>query len=181
MNTVEHLQTGTSGPPDAEVFKAAFRRWPTGVAVVTAVDADGPFGLTVSSLASVSAEPPVVSLSVSGRSTSATRLLAADRFSVHVLPASRADVAIAFATSDGRRFAPDQGWRTDESGEPVLESALVHLTCALRTVVPVGESRLLVADIEDVALGPGADPLVHVDRTYRQPGVVVRTGLPRAG
>lgn len=180
MNIVEHLQTGTSGPPDAEVFKAAFRRWPTGVGVVTAVDAGGPFGLTVSSLASVSAEPPVVSLSVSGRSTSATRLLAAHRFSVHVLPASRADVAIAFASADGRRFASDHGWRADESGEPVLESALVRLACALRTLVPVGESRLLAADVQDIRLGPDATPLVHVDRTYRRPGAAVPTDLSRA-
>ena len=164
----------------AEVFKATFRRWPTGVGVVTGVDADGVFGLTVSSLASVSAEPPVVSLSVSGRSPSATRLLASDRFAVHVLPASRADVAIAFATPDGRRFADEHGWRTDGGGQPVLDGALARLTCSLRTLVPVGESRLLVADVEDIALGPDVEPLVHVDRTYRQPGATVPTGLPRA-
>lgn len=164
----------------AGAFTAAFRRLPTGVSVVSAVDADGPFGMTVSSLASVSAGPPVVSLSVSGGSATAARLLASERFSVHLLPASRADVAIAFAAVGGHRFAAEHGWSLDEAGAPVLAGALADLRCVLRTVVPVGESRLIVADVERIALGPDAEPLVHVDRTYRRPGAAVPTGLPRA-
>ena len=47
-----------------ELLKAAFRRYPTGVAVISAAGPDGLVGLTASSVASVSLDPPALSFSV---------------------------------------------------------------------------------------------------------------------
>ncbi|MFF3601755.1 flavin reductase, partial [Kitasatospora indigofera] len=66
-------------------FKAAFRRHPAGVAVITAEGPDGPVGLTASSVSSVSAEPPVLVFSVTTKAGSAGHVLAATTCIVHLL------------------------------------------------------------------------------------------------
>lgn len=50
---------------DVDTFKAAFRMHPAGVAVITTDSGDRPAAMTVSSLASVSTEPPMVVFSLS--------------------------------------------------------------------------------------------------------------------
>ena len=50
---------GFSSSLSADEFKALFRGHPGGVAVITADAGDGPVALTATSVASVSAEPPL--------------------------------------------------------------------------------------------------------------------------
>lgn len=160
------------GTPDVDAFKEAFRRYPSGVVLVTA-DVEGPggvvapVGLTASSLASVAADPPALSFSVSG-GRSADAVATAEAVSVHVLPDTRADLATAFATSGAPRFTPEQGWTRTVDGAWRLTDALATLSGPVVAVVPVGSSRLLVVQVADVDLGPRSAPLVHHDRTYRR-------------
>lgn len=56
--------------PMTEAFREAFRRHPAGVAVITADPGNQPVAMTVSSLISVSAAPPVVAFSLSTKSAS---------------------------------------------------------------------------------------------------------------
>ena len=54
----------------AEQFRFAFRSHPAGVAVVTADAGDGPVAMTVSSVASISIDPPTLMFSASAISSS---------------------------------------------------------------------------------------------------------------
>ncbi|GAA1583623.1 flavin reductase family protein [Actinoplanes couchii] len=143
-------------------FKTAFRRYPTGVAIIAAA---GPVGLTASSVASVAADPPALSFSVmDGRSARA--ILGAPSFTVNLLSAAHLDLARDFARSGGPRFTPDQGWDTLPTGEPVLPGALASLRAAPLHLVPVGDSTVVVAGVIEVLLGPPGGRLVHHDRTF---------------
>ena len=71
----------------AEGFKAAFREHPAGVALITANTAEGPVGLTASSVASVALDPVALTFSVTRATGSAGGLLSADTFLVHLLDA----------------------------------------------------------------------------------------------
>jgi Flavin reductase like domain len=52
-------------PSVADVdFRHFMRHWPTGVAIVTTADADGPVGCTVNALMSLSVEPPLLIVSL---------------------------------------------------------------------------------------------------------------------
>ena len=70
MRGSEQAATGAEHHPgqiaiEPAAFKDVFRKVPTAVAIVTAMTPDGtPVGLTVGSFASVSLDPPIVSLSV---------------------------------------------------------------------------------------------------------------------
>ena len=74
------------------------------VTVVTAADHDGPHGATVSSLASVSLQPPLISIALDRRSNLLTRILGSGRFGVSVLGCAQDHVATLFASRGADRF-----------------------------------------------------------------------------
>lgn len=69
--------------PSKERFLSAFGNHPSGVALITADAGDGPAGLTATSVASVSADPPMVMFSASVGSSSTPVVLAARTVVVH--------------------------------------------------------------------------------------------------
>lgn len=148
-------------------FKAAFRRYSAGVSIITARTAEGWVGLTASSVASVSADPPMVSFSMPATGNTAGRIVAATTVGIHLLPVSRVDLAADFARRGGPRFTPEQGWQVDDAGELHLPDALATLTGTPRVVLPAGASSLVVVDLHAVSVGPMAEPLTYQDRTFR--------------
>lgn len=148
-------------------FKAAFRLHPAGVALLVAAGEDGPVGMTASSVASVSADPPLLSFSVAKRSSSARVLTSSEMLRVVLLGTHQTALARAFATSGADRFTPQQGWVDDPAGVPDLPDAPARLLAGVRRVVPAGESWLVLAQVERVTFGAAAPPLLYVDRAYR--------------
>ncbi|MBN9158322.1 MULTISPECIES: flavin reductase family protein [unclassified Microbacterium] len=149
-----------------EKFKGAFRHHPAGVALVTGVAPDGPVGLTLSSVASVSADPAVLVFSVTRATGSAGGILSAPSALVHFLVAGQEPIADAFARSGQPRFTPEQGFRTLPTGEPFLPSARVAVRGTIRETHPVGPSSLVLLDVLDVIEGTPGAPLLYVDRHY---------------
>ncbi|MEV8511780.1 flavin reductase family protein [Dactylosporangium sp. NPDC051484] len=148
-----------------ELFKAAFRGYPTGVAVISVMGPDGPAGLTASSVASVSLAPAALSFSVMD-SPSAMVITAADRLVVNLLGAAHAGLAHDFARPGGPRFTEDQGWDSLPTGEPVLRGAQAALRCVPLHRLPVGSSTVVVAEVVGVVLGPAADRLIYHERRF---------------
>jgi flavin reductase (DIM6/NTAB) family NADH-FMN oxidoreductase RutF len=161
----------------AEDFKAAFRNHPAGVSVVTADPGDGPVGLTATSVFSVSANPPLLVFSLSGRSSSAPALRRAETVVVHLLGADQLDLARTFSTSGIDRFADTSTWTRLVTGEPVLPSANAWLRGRIvdqmeagdSTVVAVQVLQVKIPDAESRAAGK-SHPLVYHDRTWHQLG-----------
>lgn len=147
-------------------FKAAFRRHPAGVAVITAEGPEGPVGLTASSVASVSAVPPVLVFSVTTSAGSAGNILAAPTCVVHLLRSENVEIARSFAVSGAPRFVPEQGWTTRGTGEPVLPDAVVMMRCKIIDTVPVGASTLVIAEVLEIDEGVEGSPLVYHDRNF---------------
>lgn len=151
-------------------FKAAFRGYPTGVAVICAAGPDGPVGLTASSVASVSLAPPALSFSVMD-SPSARVIAAAPSLVVHLLGTAHAGLALDFATPGRPRFTAAQGWDTLPTGEPVLRGAQAALRCVPLHRLPVGASTVVVAEVIGVELGAGGGRLIYHERRFvTQPG-----------
>lgn len=158
---------GVGGPSAvSDGFKEAFRLHAAGVALVSAHAPGGPVGLTLSSVASVSADPPVLSFSVTRATGSAGGILAAPSFVVQILSAAQEQLAVDFARSGAPRFTAEQGWETLPTGEPTLPGALVALRCASRQTIPVGSSTLVLADVMEVLPGTPGSPLLYRDRRF---------------
>lgn len=147
---------GMSSPDPDELsaqFRTAFRRHPTGVALITA-NVDGQdVGLTVSSLASLSVDPLAVAFSLSKTDGSAGAILQAESYLIHFLSEEQADIAYEFSRSTGRRFTPDQRWTEAPTGEPMLLDALAVMRARTLDSIRVGEATLIAAEVTDVTRG----------------------------
>ena len=143
------------------------RRFPTGVAVVT-VDAAGQrLGLTVSSLVTLSLEPPLVGVAISRQAALHELLREAGGFAVSLLAAGQEWLAQHFA----RGVPPIAMWHgiatePGASGAPLLAGALGWLECELRGEVEAGTHTLFVGEALRVELGPPAPPLIRLEGGY---------------
>jgi flavin reductase (DIM6/NTAB) family NADH-FMN oxidoreductase RutF len=133
------------------------------VTVVTTVEGDTPYGATVSSFASLSLDPPLITIALDERASLLPRLLAAGRFGVNLLGHAQADLATLFARRDTDRFA-GTAWHLDH-GLPRLDGAAGWVVCALHDVVPGGDHRLLMG-LVTAAGRAELPPLIYAHRTF---------------
>lgn len=156
-----------------ENFKAAFRNYPGGVAVLTADSGDGPLGLTATSVSSVSADPPMLMFSISGISSTGPAFLKAETVVVHLLNEQHVELAKTFATSGINRFADETSWARLATGEPYLLAATTWLRGKVVNQIKAGGATIVVIEILEVRLPEegndapsGQRPLVYHNRTW---------------
>lgn len=156
-----------------DALKRAFRDHPAGVGLITAQTPEGPVGLTVSSVASVSVDPPALSFSVTRATGSAGGVLHADSFVVHLLDERHAALAKTFAVSGTDRFTEEQGFDTLPTGEPILRDTRVALRCRSLHQLEVGSSVIVVAGVLDAHFGEDAAPMSYLNREFRHLGEAI--------
>ena len=157
-----------------EAFKAVFRNHPAGVAIVTADAGDGPVAMTISSMFSVSAEPPLLVFSASGASSSTPTMRAAETVVVHIPGADQLELAQHAATSGVDRF-PEGLWTRLPTGEPVYPGVHAWVRGRIVNRLEAGTSTICVVEaLSSSAPDPDSDdadarvalPLVYHNRTW---------------
>jgi flavin reductase (DIM6/NTAB) family NADH-FMN oxidoreductase RutF len=153
-------------------FKLAFRHHAAGVAVVTADAGDGPVGITATSVFSVSAEPPLLVFSISGRSSSAPAIQRAETLVVHLLDARQLHIARLCSTSGVDRFADTSLWRRLPTGEPHFPGVPVWIRGRVVNRMEAGDSTVVALHALQAvhAEVPSATPLVYHNRTWHALG-----------
>ncbi|MEV8268668.1 flavin reductase family protein [Microbacterium sp. NPDC076911] len=150
-------------------FRYAFRAHPAGVAVITADAGDGPVAMTVSSVASVSMDPPTIMFSASALSSSTPTLQRADTVVVHLLSADDIELAKLGARSGAERFGPDVDWGRLATGEPYYPGA--HwLRGQITQRVDVSGATLIIVEALDAkpkSDGEESDPVPLVYHSRR--------------
>lgn len=158
----------------SDEFRAAMRRWPTGVAIVTTRLPDGRAeGMTVNSLASISLDPPLLMVSLAHDSRTFASIAETERFGVSVLGAGRDELCWAFARAmEARDFV---GF-SDHDGVPLADEASAGMTCRVHAMFPVADHVLVIGEVTLLKLGNGnPDPLIFHGGalrdfgTYRHP------------
>lgn len=143
------------------------RRAPAPVAVLTVDTGRDRLGLTVSSLVSLSLEPPLVGVSIGREAAMHELLREAGAFAVSLLAGGQEWLAQHFA----RGVPPIGMWHgiaTEQGGgdAPLLAGALGSLECRLVAEHAVGDHTLFVGEVESVRVGASAPPLVYHDGAY---------------
>jgi flavin reductase (DIM6/NTAB) family NADH-FMN oxidoreductase RutF len=149
-----------------EELRGLMRLWPHGVSVLS-VDADGDrMGVTVSSLVSLSLDPPLIGVSVGKQASCYELLRTAGRFAVTLLGAEQEEVARRFSAG----YPPLVHWQGVETREggvaPLIEGALGWIEAHTRVEHDVGDHTLFVADVLSVERGPAERALVYRESTY---------------
>ena len=152
----------------ADELRAAMRRFPAGVAVIT-VALDGErFAITVGSLVSLSLEPPLVGISIGLQSSIYEPLRRAGRFVVNVLAGEQEALAQHFARSG---LPPLVAWsdvvlRESALREPLLDGAVAWLECDTAAEYPAGDHIIFVGAVQSIELGLDAPGLAYVRGGY---------------
>ncbi|HUG52898.1 MAG TPA: flavin reductase family protein [Vicinamibacteria bacterium] len=156
-----------SMPVDAASFRQALAQFASGVTVVTTRGPGGePFGLTVSAFCSVSLDPPLVLVSVDGRSEAHGGFQASGLFGVSVLAEGQESISRLFARPGPDKFREVQV-KVGARGVPLVPGALAHLECEVRATHPAGDHVLYVGETVAIAVRPGR-PLLYHRGQYRR-------------
>ncbi|MFE6366041.1 flavin reductase family protein [Streptomyces sp. NPDC057806] len=133
------------------------------VTVVTTMNDGSPSGATVSSFASLSLDPPLVTVAFDRGSRVLAQILAERRFGVNLLGSAQADLAVLFASRYVDRFA-QVDWHLDD-GLPRLDGAAGWLECDLHEAVEGGDHLLLLGHVVGASRAE-LPPLVYAYRTF---------------
>ena len=148
---------------DPTLYRQAWRRFPTGVSIVTTRLPDGaPYATTANALLSVSLDPPLLLLSIATGGNTCDCLRREGCFGVNFLRGDQADAAdfYARATPDERGTLPE-AHTMHESGVALLDEALVGMVCRVEQQVEAGDHTLFVATVEHVEVRDGGALLFH--------------------
>ena len=165
-------------PVDPREFAAALAQYAAGVCLLTVRDGIDDVGTTVTSVMSVSADPPLVAVGLTAGGYPAEVLEEVGRCGLTVLGAQHAIVASRFSSAgrpSARHLLESVPWtRAAGSDAIVLDGGLAVLDCRLERLVEAGDHLLALLLVEDVAaLNPGAAPLLRLRGRY-----VDETGSP---
>lgn len=152
-----------------DVYRAFMSSFPTGVSVVTTVDAHGrPRGMTCSSLASVSLDPPVLSVCLSVTSGTLSALRARGSFGINLLGVRGSDLARLFADSSRSQshFGRVPWYPAEGSGLPRLsDDVIAFASCRVADAKLVGDHVVVFGEVTGTDCDSGA-PLLYGRRQF---------------
>ncbi len=152
---------------DQSAFRAVLGRFATGVTVVTAIDKRGrDVGMTVSALASVSLDPPLVLICIDHSASIYNTLSKATHFIVNILSESQEALARRFAERGSNRFA-GIGYEKGQNGAAVLLETLGYIECEVAALHEAGDHDVIVGEVE-VAVSNEGKPLLYYRGGYAQ-------------
>jgi 3-hydroxy-9,10-secoandrosta-1,3,5(10)-triene-9,17-dione monooxygenase reductase component len=151
-------------------FRAAIGQFATGVTIVTTLDGDQPAGITVNAFASMSLDPPLVSIALDHRRFIVPFIDAGGRFAVNVLAEDQQWLSDCFA---GANVMPNRdafcgaSWRPGATGMPLIAGAITHIECQVAQRIELGDHIVFVGSVEAVNVPePDAPPLLYHRRRY---------------
>lgn len=150
------------GPDD---FRETLKKFASGVTVVTTASGEEKHGLTASSFASVSLEPPLILVVLNTESRTHGLLKKTGTFGVSILGENHSDIARAFAEKGTKPF-DSLAHHAAKGGSPILDDAIAWLECSVETSFPGGTHEVFLGKVETCGAREGR-PLVYFERDYR--------------
>lgn len=162
MNAIVNLD-----PSVGTNFRAAMRKFPATVTIVTANEGGRDHGMTVTAVTSVSMDPPSLLICLNNRTRVHEMLLAQPIFAVNVLGQDQFAVSEAFSgkIAPEKRFEQDK-WIRDESGVLLLDEAHANVVCRRVAAVPFATHTLFIGQVLSAHVEEVTRPLLYENSQY---------------
>lgn len=155
--TTDHLKNA---------FKAVMSHYPSGVVVVTTVDAKGGrHGFTATSFSSLSMDPPSVFVCLANTAGCYDAFVTAHHFAINLLGADDEGLARQFASRGIDKFA-DVDISLNAHEVPLLRSAAGHIECQAKQPVISGDHTILIGTVLAAGIPREREALVHYRRQF---------------
>jgi flavin reductase (DIM6/NTAB) family NADH-FMN oxidoreductase RutF len=153
----------------AAQFRGAMRHLAGGVSIITVGRGKDITGMTVTSVSSLSVDPPTLIVSINRESSSWPLLKRHGFFGVNILTADQLDIAERFTGKDGLkgadRFAGAE-WITCASGVPLLAGALAAVDCEVEDIVERHSHAIVIGRVLDMQLSTRTAALAYWQGQY---------------
>lgn len=169
----ERGAAGTGAPESADC-RSFYRLLASGVSVLTSQGPDGPVGMTVSAVTSVSLRPPLLLACLAQDSRTLGAVRHSGAFAVHLLHEHQQQRSQLFASAGAERFAAVE--TVPVHGVPVMQDALGWGVCALERLHPSGDHTIVVGRIVAAHSSPGSPLLWHNSAYHALCGVPAQAG-----
>src|SRR5882724_2240949 len=150
-------------------FRGAMRHLAGGVSVITAGRGKDITGMTVTSVSSLSVDPPTLIVSINRESSSWPLLKCYGVFGVNILTADQLDIAERFTGKHGlrgaERFAGAQ-WITRASGVPLLVGALAAIDCEVEDILERHSHAIVIGRVLDMQISTRTAALAYWQGRY---------------
>src|SRR5262249_10868824 len=154
---------------DAKTFWRAIGQRAAGSTIVTACSAEGPAGFLGLAATHVSADPPLMLVSIDRRTSALSTVLAARHFAINYLPRDAGAIADVFggkgAQKGADRFEAGR-WGKLTTGAPVLLDAVGAIDCTLEDVIERPGGCIVIGPVVAVLDGPRNARLIHFGGGY---------------
>lgn len=151
--------------PDAAGFKALMASMPQAVTVVTTLSPQGePVGATLSSVMSLSLDPPMMVCAFDRGSATLACLPEGQPFLLHLLAEGQEALAYAFAGKGGAGKFAGTDWARGPLGLPRLANAAGVVACRVATRHSGGDHVLVTAEISAIDRPDDIHPLLYFRR-----------------
>lgn len=150
---------------DPQQFRRVMGRFATGVTVVSFLRAGQPAGMTVNTFLSVSLEPPLILISVRKASSFVDNVRIGSRYGISILSERQHHLGPHFSR---RAKQPAEVAFEEHAGIPLIAGSLAQMVARVVDIHPAGDHLLFIAEIEHLAHGPEAQPLIFFSGRYKQ-------------
>jgi flavin reductase (DIM6/NTAB) family NADH-FMN oxidoreductase RutF len=154
--------------PDS--FRRVMGHFVTGVTVVTALDGERPFGITVNALSSVSLDPPLVMVALDRRRFLTPIVRVAGRYAVNILSEDQQALSDCFAgapVEPGRDAFCGATWHAGSTGLPLIDGAIATLECTVVETFSAGDHDLFIGLVDAITSDDDHPmPLLYYRRRY---------------
>jgi flavin reductase (DIM6/NTAB) family NADH-FMN oxidoreductase RutF len=153
---------------ESEQVRHAMRAWASGVTIVTAAHKNEQHGMTVSSFASISLEPPLLMVALQKTTRTSAIVSRARAFGVTILSANQKEISERFAGQGDDSKDRMEGIETEilNTGAPLIKGGLAYFDCRLRQTVDAGTSTIYIGEVIAARQFEG-QPLVYYNRQYQ--------------
>ncbi len=153
----------------SEDFKGAMRGLAGGVSVITVGRGRDITGMTVTSVTSLSIDPPTLIVSVNRSSSSWPLLRRYGAFGVNILGADQREIAERFSGKGGLkgvdRFT-GANWVFGATGAPLLVGALAAIDCEVEEIIERHSHAIVIGRVRQVLNETARPALVYWDGGY---------------
>ena len=153
----------------ADEFRGAMRHLTGGASVITPGPSNGNPGMTVTSVSSLSVEPPSLIVSINRAASSWPLIARHGVFGVNILTADQLDIAERFTGKGGLkgvdRFTGAE-WTTRASGVRLLVGALAAIDCEVEEVIERHSHAIVIGRVLDVIASERTAALAYWHREY---------------
>lgn len=153
---------------EKDLFKRGMRRLASGVSIITTAEEGVCHGMAVTSVTSVSADPPSLLVCINRTATTHAVIGRAGAFCVNLLAESDHELARRFSSPADResRFEGRE-WTTLVTGAPALIDSLASFDCEVMQTVDVDSHTIFIGRVRAIELWhEHIVPLVYHDGRF---------------